>query len=86
MLLVMWIIVTILLLFPVKKLKRFHILWYCLAALFSYVTFTLIIHFDQAGVRLQLPLIIIWAPAFGYSDYLDGGEVVSAYRSGYLFY
>jgi uncharacterized membrane protein len=64
-LLVMWIIVTILLLFAVKKLKRFHILWYCLAAFFSYVTFTLIIHFDQAGVRLQLPLIIIWAPAFG---------------------
>jgi hypothetical protein len=64
-LLVMCIIVTILLLFAVKKLKRLHILWYCLAAIFSYVTFTLIVHFDQAGVRLQLPLIIIWAPAFG---------------------
>jgi hypothetical protein len=64
-LLVMGIMVTVFLLFVIKRLKRLYILWYCLAAFFSYVTFVLIVHFDQSGVRLELPLLIIWAPVFG---------------------
>ena len=64
-LLVMGMMVTGLILLILKRLKWQSILWYCLAALFSYVTFVLIVHFDQSGVRLQLPLLIIWAPIFG---------------------
>lgn len=64
--LVMGIIVSIFTLFLIKKLTKRYILWYCLSALFSYVTFVLVVHMDQSGVRLELPLIIIWAPTFGY--------------------
>ncbi len=48
-----------------RRVKDHQLLWYTLAAIFSFIVFVLVTHFDQYGVRYQLPLIVIWAPAFG---------------------
>jgi hypothetical protein len=63
--LVIILIAVIFLLVALKRFKRQPLLWYTLAALFSFIFFTLISHFDQYGIRYQLPLMVIWAPAFG---------------------
>jgi hypothetical protein len=47
------------------RLKERHLLWYSLAAFFSFVIFVFTAHYDDYGVRFQLPLIIIWAPVIG---------------------
>ena len=47
------------------RLKDRHLLWYSLAAFFSFIIFVLAAHYDDYGVRFQLPLFIIWAPVFG---------------------
>ena len=61
-------VVTVAAIFLLVVLGRFkdrHLLWYTLAAIFSFIVFVLVTHFDQYGVRYQLPLMVIWAPAFG---------------------
>lgn len=47
------------------RLKERHLLWYSLAAFFSFIIFVLAAHYDDYGVRFQLPLLIIWAPVIG---------------------
>jgi hypothetical protein len=62
------VIILIAVIFLMVALKRFKmqpLLWYTLAAIFSFFFFVLVTHFDQYGVRYQLPLVIIWAPVFG---------------------
>ena len=39
--------------------------WYALAVIFSFLLFVLVTHFDQFGVRYQLPLLVISAPLVG---------------------
>jgi hypothetical protein len=63
--LVLAIVAVIFLLTILGRLKERYLFVYCLAALFSFVVFVLVAHFDQSGVRLQLPLIVLWAPLFG---------------------
>jgi hypothetical protein len=57
-------LIIVLALAVTRRLKDINLLWYSLAVLFSFVFFVAITHFDQYGTRYQLPLIIIWAPAF----------------------
>jgi hypothetical protein len=47
------------------RLKERHLLWYSLAAFLSFIIFVLAAHYDDYGVRFQLPLLIIWAPVIG---------------------
>lgn len=47
------------------RLKERHLLWYSLAAFFSFVILVISAHYDDYGVRFQLPLMIIWAPVIG---------------------
>ncbi len=65
MFLVMIIMAGIFLLTILRRLKDRYLLWFCLAALFTFIVFVLVTHFEQYGVRFQLPLMVIWAPAFG---------------------
>ena len=55
----------VIVLFVMGRLKEHHLLWYSLAAFFSFIFFVLAAHYDDYGVRFQLPLIVIWAPVFG---------------------
>ena len=55
----------VIVLFVMGRLKEHHLLWYSLAAFFSSIFFVLAAHYDDYGVRFQLPLIVIWAPVFG---------------------
>lgn len=66
LLLVIILVAVIFLLVTVKRIKGQPLIWYTLAAIFSFIAFTLVSHFDQYGVRYQLPLMVIWAPAFGF--------------------
>jgi Dolichyl-phosphate-mannose-protein mannosyltransferase len=47
------------------RLKAYDMLWYSLAAFFSFIIFVLAAHYDDYGVRFQLPLFIVWSPVFG---------------------
>jgi hypothetical protein len=58
-------IAGVIVLLAMGRLKEHHLLWYCLAAFFSFVIFVLAAHYDDYGVRFQLPLLIIWAPVIG---------------------
>jgi hypothetical protein len=55
----------VIVLLAMGRLKDHSLLWYSLAAFFSFIIFALAAHYDDYGVRFQLPLIIIWAPVFG---------------------
>ena len=66
LILVLILIPVIFLLLVFKRIKRQPLLWYTLAALSSFIVFSLVSHFDQYGVRYQLPLMVIWAPAIGF--------------------
>ena len=66
LLMVIILVAVIFLLVVSRRLKMKHLIWYTLAASFSFIIFTLVSHFDQYGVRYQLPLMVIWAPAFGF--------------------
>ncbi len=57
-------LIAVIILAALGRLRDRNLLWYSLAALSSFIFFVLITHFDQYGVRYQLPLVIIWAPAF----------------------
>ncbi len=57
-------LIAIIILVITGRVRDRNLLWYSLAALFSFIFFVLITHFDQYGVRYQLPLVIIWAPVF----------------------
>jgi hypothetical protein len=48
-----------------KKLNEPQLAWYSLAVVFSFFLFVLVTHFDQFGVRYQLPLFVISAPVVG---------------------
>jgi hypothetical protein len=65
LLLIMLIGAAVILQFAMGRLKERALLWYSLAATFSFIIFVLAAHYDDYGVRFQLPLILIWAPAFG---------------------
>ncbi|HSB65628.1 MAG TPA: glycosyltransferase family 39 protein [Anaerolineales bacterium] len=56
---------VVILLVALGRLKSQPIAWYSLAAFFTFVFFVLIAHYDQTGVRYQLPLLVIWAPVIG---------------------
>jgi hypothetical protein len=58
-------IAVIILLVIRGRIKNRNMIWYLLATVFSFLFFVLITHFDQYGVRYQLPLLILWAPIFG---------------------
>jgi hypothetical protein len=58
-------LVLLLLLARLGQVKDRSILWYSLAVLASFVTLTLVTHFDQYGTRYQLPFFVAWAPVFG---------------------
>lgn len=47
------------------RLKDKDVLWFSLAVMGSFLTLTLVIHYDQYGTRYQLPFFVSWAPAFG---------------------
>jgi hypothetical protein len=66
LLMVIILIVVTFLMIALRLLDRQPLLWYTLASIFSFIVFTLISHFDQYGVRYQLPLMVIWAPVFGF--------------------
>jgi 4-amino-4-deoxy-L-arabinose transferase-like glycosyltransferase len=66
LLLVIVLIIVIFVMIAIGRLNRQPLLWYTLAAIFSFVIFTLVSHYDLYGVRYQLPLMVIWAPAFGF--------------------
>jgi len=55
----------VIVLFAMGRLKERHLLWYSLAAIFSFIIFVLVAHYDDYGVRFQLPLLLVWAPVFG---------------------
>jgi hypothetical protein len=55
----------VIVLLAMGRLKERHLVWYSLAAFFSFLIFVLAAHYDDYGVRFQLPLLIIWAPVFG---------------------
>jgi hypothetical protein len=66
LLMVIILVAVIIRLVVSRRLKMKPLAWYALAASFSFIIFTLVSHFDQYGVRYQLPLMVIWAPAFGF--------------------
>ena len=55
----------VIMLLAMGRLKEHYVLWYSLAAFFSFIIFVLFAHYDDYGVRFQLPLFLIWAPVFG---------------------
>ncbi len=55
----------VIVLLAMGRLKDRSLFWYSLAAFFSSIIFALAAHYDDYGVRFQLPLIIIWAPVIG---------------------
>ncbi len=57
--------IGVIVLLALGRLKERSILWYSLAAFLSFIIFALAAHYDDYGVRFQLPLIMIWAPVFG---------------------
>ncbi|OGO62139.1 MAG: hypothetical protein A2030_04045, partial [Chloroflexi bacterium RBG_19FT_COMBO_50_10] len=65
LILVIIIVAAAFLLVTLKHFKERYLLWYIMAAIFSFIIFVLTTHFDQYGVRYQLPLMVIWAPVFG---------------------
>jgi hypothetical protein len=56
---------AIILLFAIGRIKKRDLIWYSLAAFFSFIIFVLATHYDNYGVRFQLPLFLVWAPVFG---------------------
>jgi hypothetical protein len=52
-------------LYATRRVKQRDLLWYSLAAFLSFITFALSAHYDDYGVRFQLPLLLVWAPVFG---------------------
>jgi hypothetical protein len=63
--LILVIVAAVILQYALGRLKERHLLWYSMAAFFSFIIFVLAAHYDDYGVRFQLPLILVWAPAFG---------------------
>lgn len=57
--------ISVSVLYLAGKIKRRHIVWYSLACILAAVAFGVVVHYDQYGVRYQLPLFIIWAPIVG---------------------
>jgi hypothetical protein len=58
-------IAGVIVLLAMGRLRERHLLWYSLTAFFSFIIFVLAAHYDDYGVRFQLPLLIIWAPVIG---------------------
>ncbi|NJD60675.1 MAG: hypothetical protein C3F13_00190 [Anaerolineales bacterium] len=58
-------IVAVAIFYATRRVKQRDLLWYSLAALLSFVIFALSAHYDDYGVRFQLPLLLVWAPVFG---------------------
>jgi hypothetical protein len=58
-------VLGVILLYALKKVKRGDLLWYSLAAFMTAIIFVVSAHYDDYGVRFQLPLLIVWAPVFG---------------------
>ncbi len=57
---------TLILLFVAhRRVQDRSLLWYTLASLASYAIFSLVVTFDQYGIRYQLPFWVSWAPVFG---------------------
>ena len=65
--LILLIGIAVVLFYATGRLKYRDVLWYGLAAIFSFILFVVSAHYDDYGVRFQLPLILIWAPVFGMS-------------------
>ena len=59
--------IAVVLFYATGRFKDRDVLWYSLAAILSSLLFVLSAHYDDYGVRFQLPLILIWAPVFGTS-------------------
>ena len=58
-------IISVIVLYATRRVRKTHLLWYSLAALFTVIFFVLSVHYDDYGVRYQLPLLLLWAPVFG---------------------
>lgn len=58
-------IIGLLVLAGFGRVRNLNLLWYSLVVIGSFLVLTLVIHFDQYGVRYQVPFFISWAPVFG---------------------
>lgn len=58
-------IFAVVVLYSIGRVKERQLLWYSLAAFFSFIIFVFSAHYDDYGVRFQLPLLLLWAPVFG---------------------
>jgi Dolichyl-phosphate-mannose-protein mannosyltransferase len=65
LILIVLAIISVIVLSLVGKLNDRQLVWYSLAAFFSFIFYVLIAHYDQTGVRYQLPLFVIWSPVLG---------------------
>jgi hypothetical protein len=65
MLLVPLSIIALLVLAGFGRIKDHRVLWYSLAVIGSFCALTLMVHYDQYGVRYQVPFFVSWAPVFG---------------------
>jgi hypothetical protein len=64
--LILLIIAGVLVLLALGRLKVPQILIYSISAIFSFAIFVAAAHYDNYGVRFLLPLLLIWAPVFGW--------------------
>ncbi len=58
-------VATVAIFYVTGRFKYRDVLWYNLAAILSLLLFVLSAHYDDYGVRFQLPLILVWSPVFG---------------------
>jgi hypothetical protein len=58
-------VALIILLLALGRLNNPYLITFSLAAFFSFIFYGLIAHYDQTGIRYQLPLLVIWAPVIG---------------------
>jgi hypothetical protein len=65
MLLVPLTMIALLALAGLGRIKGREVLWYSLAVIGSFCALTLVVHYDQYGVRYQVPFFVAWAPVFG---------------------
>ncbi len=59
------VILALIALYASKRSLDSRILWYSVCAVGSFVIFVAAAHYDDYGVRFELPLILIWAPVLG---------------------
>jgi hypothetical protein len=65
LLIIILCIFAVIILYAVGRIKRRELLWYSLAACLTAIFFILSAHYDNYGVRFQLPMLIVWGPVFG---------------------